>query len=533
MNLTPLSECESIDELQTKSKASAFAYEVLKTVVEKRWCKLFPDKYAFFNGDEVQILTTSATKDYFKCCPKIKVVGKRTKQHADGSETTEPSYKYYPFFKRWEADHTIRKLDSIYFDVSTTDSRPRCYNTWKGFAIARDSKQEEFNKDEELKFILDHIKRLCGGDTEPEAYEYFINWLAHMFQKPEEKPQTYPIFGGRQGIGKTKLEELVTNMIGQTAVVKSSKFDMLFGKFNGAVSKKLLVICNEGDSNSSKQFAEVIKDFADTKVIYVQKKYGEATSENSYHRLWMVTNHANNFGTIGKGERRPFFLYASSYVLNLPQQEREEYCTKLANHVDNKQVQRAFYKFLMSRDLSDFNPRVAVKTKFHKQREKTSTPLLVRFLVGVLSDEHGKLTFQSSQLYNRFTTWLTEQGQQYSRSNKAFSQELKSYNIDSGKKLIEFKKSGCMWIMLDKKQLLEYIQNQYDYTGDDEDTIIVDRKTRNNELEEEVKQLKDELKKKQTMIDQLEAKLKRLQKPIQRLQKPRIRYQAKRPALAQ
>ena len=527
MNLAiqPTPVASTIRELQTKSTSTSFSYDVLKTVVEKRWCKL-RDKYVCLDGDQLRIYTRKSAKDYFESCPRIKIVRKETKKMKDGSETCTQNVSYKQFFPTWAADPQIRSVDDIYFDVSTKDSRPNCINLWKGFAIDQHTPD---NRDVDITHLLDHIKLMCGGDSEQKAYEYFLDWLAHMFQKPYEKPQTYPIFGGKQGVGKTKIEELVTNMIGRCAVVKSTKFDLLFGKFNGGVSHKLLVVCNEGDSSASKQFAEVIKNFADAKVLNIQKKYQEAVSEESYHRLWMVTNHYNHFGVVAKGERRPFFMYASSEKLNESPQLQSQYFTKLAAMVDSKDVQWKFFKFLMARDLTRFNPRVAVKTNFHKEREKSSTPMLVRFLVGVLSDEDAPLKVRSNVMYKRYATWLSEQGQLYSRSNKAFTMELKSYNTDSGTTLVEFKKSGCMYMIFNKQALLQYIQQQYDYTGDDEDAIDVTHSRSKHQAElddkdEEINRLKAELETKNKLIEQLQRKLSDRNRPrfklVARLKQP-------------
>jgi len=68
---------------------------------------------------------------------------------------------------------------------------------------------------------------LCGDDEK--HYEYFLNYIAHMIQKPNEKISIAFIFKGKQGTGKNTLLDTIGNLINKQHYITSSKSDDFFG----------------------------------------------------------------------------------------------------------------------------------------------------------------------------------------------------------------------------------------------------------------------------------------------------------------
>lgn len=195
----------NFSELCKMTDMKSFPYDRLKRFVERDWAKV-GCQYALItpcrNTMMVRYYSKSETKSYFDSAPRIKTVSK--KHDPENGEATNETITYSPFFKRWSSDPTIRTLKEIYTDHSTTKSRHNCLNLWNGFLIEQHPLPEPAP---DLSFILDHIKTLCGGEKERQLYEYVLNWLAHLVQKPGEKPETFLIVAGNQGVSSLILSK--------------------------------------------------------------------------------------------------------------------------------------------------------------------------------------------------------------------------------------------------------------------------------------------------------------------------------------
>ncbi|MGB0945158.1 MAG: toprim domain-containing protein, partial [Marinomonas sp.] len=82
---------------------------------------------------------------------------------------------------------------------------------------------------EDVAPYLDHIKQIICDNNE-ECYQYVINWLAHMIQKPEEKPGVAIIMKSGQGTGKGVFVEPLRKIMG-SHYCYADKSGMLTGRF--------------------------------------------------------------------------------------------------------------------------------------------------------------------------------------------------------------------------------------------------------------------------------------------------------------
>ena len=73
---------------------------------------------------------------------------------------------------------------------------------------------------------------ICDGNKA--LYQYLIRFLAHMVQRPEEKPGVMIIFLGRQGTGKGMFFQLLSKLWPRTTLVVSD-IAQVVGQFNAAL----------------------------------------------------------------------------------------------------------------------------------------------------------------------------------------------------------------------------------------------------------------------------------------------------------
>lgn len=151
------------------------------------------------------------------------------------------------FIKAWINDENIRKYDSLVFTPSPLKHDLRDYNTWKGFDNEKKPLPANFNIDtnEYIIRFKEYIFNLFNGR---EKYvNYFIAWVANIIQYPAYRSQVCIIlYSLIEGVGKTKLIELIENIIGEKysfAITDIS--NQLFGKHSMAEFEKLFISLSE------------------------------------------------------------------------------------------------------------------------------------------------------------------------------------------------------------------------------------------------------------------------------------------------
>jgi hypothetical protein len=103
--------------------------------------------------------------------------------------------KMESFVYKWLKDPDMKTYDSM--DFLPGGAPPNIYNTWPGYHVETLHKTKE-NVD--ITIFHEVIHMLTAGDT-----DYFVKWLARLFQKPEEKPVTACVFKSIEGCGKNSL----------------------------------------------------------------------------------------------------------------------------------------------------------------------------------------------------------------------------------------------------------------------------------------------------------------------------------------
>ena len=80
------------------------------------------------------------------------------------------------------------------------------YNLFRGFAISP--------KLGDCSRFKAHIRNvICSGNDE--VCEYFMNWCAHLFQRPEELPEVAIVLRGGQGTGKNTCVDTLVKLVGR------------------------------------------------------------------------------------------------------------------------------------------------------------------------------------------------------------------------------------------------------------------------------------------------------------------------------
>ena len=204
--------------------------------------------------------------------------------------------------------------------------------------------------------IIGSFLREVICDNDPDLFTYLTRFLAHMVQKPSEKPGVMLILLGGQGIGKGTFFNLIQKIWdGSTLLV--SDVEHVIGGFNGALERNFVVCMDEAIFSGQKKAIERLKSFVTEPMIQIEKKYVPRQEIRSLHRF-IASSNQKHFGNVDLDDRRFLFFRVSEKY-----KEDTAYWNNLYDALnDKKNLEAVFYK-LKNMDLSNFNVRKKPITK--------------------------------------------------------------------------------------------------------------------------------------------------------------------------
>lgn len=244
-----------------------------------------------------------------------------------------------------------------------------------------------------LDFILQNI---CNNQRD--IYEYLISFLAHMVQKPEEKPGVMIVLLGGQGVGKGTFFGLLQTIWNKTSVLVSS-IDQVLGRFNGILERNYIVMLDEALFSGDKKAAEKLKSLITEEYMVIENKYEHQKSITSYHRFFGASN-KSHFVNVDADDRRFLFLRVSEFKA-----QKDEYYKPIRDAFKNDETIGTFLNHLQKIDISTFKYRQRPKTSEHTSQKIQSLKGFERWWFEELTNpmsisawvDDAKVNFISSQ----------------------------------------------------------------------------------------------------------------------------------------
>jgi hypothetical protein len=136
--------------------------------------------------------------------------------------------------KHWREHPRRRRYSEIVF--SPGGDAPGAYNLWRGFAVEpRPGDCSRF-----LAHLHDNVARGCEAH-----YNWVVGWFADIVQHPANKCGTSLVLRGKQGVGKTKVGEVIGSILGRHyTIVADPRY--ITGRFNSHLVDCLLLHADEG-----------------------------------------------------------------------------------------------------------------------------------------------------------------------------------------------------------------------------------------------------------------------------------------------
>lgn len=322
----------------------------------------------------------------------------------------------------------------IYNNIDVYPDASKCpendYNAWKKFSVELINNDNFIEDKNGLDFILNHINILCNHQKE--VYEFVLDFFAHMFQRPAEKPGKFILFISKQGTGKGLLCELLTNMLGNEKVLDTIKPENnVWGIFNAPMINAYLVNFEELNFLSTKGNEGALKNFITQPKMNIVKKGKDQIEIRSYHRFIGSCNPEDSDIPIKtvKGDRRVLIIRCSDEKVG-----NKKYFNELLKLVGSKNLQKTFYDYLMNRENIDtFVSRDIPKTEYQEDLKEACEDYTLQFIKNYAQEINGYdiKEIQSIQLFKKFQEFITEYNFKVDISMTRFGLKLKNLGLKS------------------------------------------------------------------------------------------------------
>ena len=260
------------EDITTKEQAFTWAQKCFARIIVDGKLRILNEE----NPNNIFLMTK---RDYIDAYEHLNILSL--------SDDNKP--KVMPITELWLRHPLRRSYEGIIFDPAQTfDIADEYYNTWRGFAITPGIG----NVDRYLEYIL---KIVVSGNSE--HYEWLLDWVAHIFQKPWEKPGTSVILRGIEGIGKSFFAETIGQLISghknnkiNHCYFKTSNPEHVMNHFNDHLANILLLHLEETFWAGDKKGAHLIKDFITGDELSIGQKHLSTKMQRNYMRLIMNGN---------------------------------------------------------------------------------------------------------------------------------------------------------------------------------------------------------------------------------------------------
>ena len=270
--------------------------------------------------------------------------------------------KVVPITELWLKHPNRRRYEKgITFDPNKLyDRNDDYFNTWRGFAITQGIGGD-------VAHFLDYVKNIVVSGNE-EHYEWLIDWVSHIFQKPWEKPGTSVVLRGIEGIGKSFFAETIGQLISgrkddkrNVYYFKTSNPEHVMNHFNDHLANIILLHLEETFWAGDKKGAHLIKDFITGDELSIGQKHLSTRMSRNYMRLIM---NGNDDWLVPAGmESRRFAVFDVSDELR----QNTEFYGEMSKWLNNNGLEALMYYF-MHRDITHDVRQVPITEGLIEQR---------------------------------------------------------------------------------------------------------------------------------------------------------------------
>jgi hypothetical protein len=277
----------------------------------------------------------------------------KRKRTQTGVFVEEPVLK--PIGAAWFTHPAARRYPGGVVFLPGREARSDQLNLWEGWAIEP--------KRGSWVLLERHIRDvICAGNAL--HAEWLLNWIAHMIQKPWERPESAVVLRGGEGSGKGTLARALARIAGAHGLHITSP-GHLVGRFNAHLRSCLFLFCDEAFFAGDRATEGVLKGLISEPVLMLEQKGVDAIqAPNRLHAL-LATNNAWAVPA-GRDARRFFVLDVADHVAR-----DTGYFGALNREMDGGGL-AAFLYDMLRRDLTGFDARNPPQTEALQDQKMAS-----------------------------------------------------------------------------------------------------------------------------------------------------------------
>ncbi len=225
---------------------------------------------------------------------------------------------------------------------------------------------------EAQRFFVEHVEHIFQKDGDAAQ---FLDYMAHLVQKPWDKPRFALVIGGGQGVGKDTAIDFCVPALGEHNVANIAPKD-LSANFNDYATRTLVRIneaANLHDTNKwefNEQVKNLIAGVPD--IVTINPKYGKQFQHRMHCGVIITTNHLSGGLYIPPDDRRYDIIQAATFeeigIVFTDPARRKAYFDRLWDWYNNKNGKKHVAAFLHLRDISHFSAALGQrKTEAHRR----------------------------------------------------------------------------------------------------------------------------------------------------------------------
>jgi hypothetical protein len=283
-------------------------------------------------------------------------------------------------------------------------------------------KKFESKTKERLQIMLDYIKEIWANGNK-DVYEYLLNWFSEMVKGKKNKSCIYA--KGEEGIGKSTLIDFIRDYVIGRDLYCKGKADHLKGQHNLQLLGKILVVFEELQFFSDKEWKAIDSEIKDLITDDV------AQYTDKFEKRFMAENNNNyivacNFNSIKGANGRRYVVLD----INPSRMNDFKYFAHIRDSCFNDEVGHAFYCYLLERDTSEFNSGDIPVTQAKKDLCADLLHPHEKFLKFNYLLKEKCLNIKVKDLFEQYQAYCEVKKLPYHSSLQKFSQSMRELGLD-------------------------------------------------------------------------------------------------------
>jgi len=208
-----------------------------------------------------------------------------------------------------------------------------------------------------------------------------LQWIAHCFQKPWERPSWHLMWPSEPGIGKGYVVEHILHPLLLHVEVAAS-YDKVMGRFSTMLETSLLVLLDDCKSASDSTQTK-LKSILSEERQYVERKQQQGKMVPSYTRFILASNEARPL-YLDPDERRWLVFDRLRHLVDAT--ETQQFIAALDTWVKSSGALDTIHNWFMNYDLTGFNHKRPPESEALKAMLALSVNPHEEFAAGFIED---------------------------------------------------------------------------------------------------------------------------------------------------